>query len=75
MRTSLQEGDSLLFTFDKVHGPPSGAGNTQADIFRDIQDIVLGTLEGVNGWVMAHGQTGLIPGNSQIPLCWSEGAV
>ena len=55
----LQYGSSQKFTFDKVHGLPNGAGNTQADIFSDVQDIVLSTLEGVNGCVMIYGQTGM----------------
>ena len=54
----MQDGSSLHFTFDKVHGIPNGADNTQADVFGDIQDLVLSTLEGLNGCVMASGQTG-----------------
>jgi len=54
----LQDGSSLQFSFDKVHGLPDGAGNTQADIFADIQDIVLSALQGLNGCIMAYGQTG-----------------
>ena len=62
LKMSLQDGSSLQFMFDKVHGLPKGACNTQADIFSDIQDIVLSTLEGLNGCVMAYGQTGLTSG-------------
>ena len=46
------------FTFDKVHGLPDGASNTQAAIFSEIQDIVLGTLEGLDGCIMACDQSG-----------------
>ncbi|CAL5220572.1 g2610 [Coccomyxa viridis] len=54
-----QDGSSLHFNkFDKVHGFPDGASNTQADIFSDVQDIVLSTLEGLSGCVMVFGQTG-----------------
>ena len=56
----MQDSSSLHFTFDKVHGLPDGAANTQGDIFSDIQDIVLSTLDGLNGCVMAYGQTGKI---------------
>ncbi len=74
----MQEGRSLQFIFDEVHGPPNGAGNTQADIFSDIQDIVLGTvpwvtLEGVNGCVMAYGQTGCTPGLLLTNTCLGLG--
>ena len=66
----LQDGSSLHFTFDKVHGLPTGAGNTQADIFGDVQDIVLSTLECVNGCVMAYGQTGMSYGISgHLEVC------
>lgn len=58
---SLQEGTSHQLIFDKVHGL-HGASNTQADIFSDIHDIVMGMLEGLNGCVVAYGQTGLSPG-------------
>jgi hypothetical protein len=56
----LQDGSSLHFSFDKVHGLPDGAHNSQADIFSDVQDIVLSVLEGLNGCIMAYGQTGLM---------------
>lgn len=55
----LQDGGSLYFVSDKVHGPPpDGLSNTQADIFSDVQDMVLDTLEGLSGCIMAYGQTG-----------------
>lgn len=57
----LQDGSSLQFSFDKVHGFPDGAHNSQADIFSDVQDIVLSVLQGLNGCIMAYGQTGLMP--------------
>ncbi|CAL5227933.1 g10980 [Coccomyxa viridis] len=53
-----QDGSSLQFILDKVHGLPNGDSNTQADVFSDIQDIVLRPLEGLNGCVMIYGQTG-----------------
>ena len=55
----MQNDSSPQFTFDKVHGLPYGASNTQTDIFSDVQDIVLGTLEGLNGCIMAYGQAGM----------------
>ncbi len=55
----MQDGGSLHFLFDKVHGLPNGASNTQANTFSDIQDIVQSTLEGLNGSVLAYGQTGV----------------
>ena len=60
----MQDSSSLHFTFDKVHGLPDGAGNTQGDIFSDVQDLVLSTLEGLNGCIMAYGQTGRSTGLS-----------
>ena len=54
----LQEGSSLQFPFDKVHVLPNGASNTQSDIFKDVQDIVLSPLEGRNGCVIAYGLEG-----------------
>ncbi|CAL5227935.1 g10982 [Coccomyxa viridis] len=54
-----QDGGTLYFLSDKVHGlPPDGLSNTQADIFSDVQDMMLDTLEGLNGCIMAYGQTG-----------------
>ncbi|CAL5227934.1 g10981 [Coccomyxa viridis] len=54
-----QDGSSLHFNkFDKLHGLPNGASNTQADIFSNVQDIVLSTLEGLSRCVMVFGQTG-----------------
>ena len=70
---SMQDSSSLHFTFDKVHGPPDGAANTQGDIFSDIQDIVLSTLGGLNGCIMAYGQAGklrLSNAQSCSPLHW-----
>ena len=67
----MQDGSSLHFTFDKVHGLPNGAANTQADVFSDIQDIVLSTLQGLNGCVMAYGQTGTESGRCSCPS-WSS---
>ncbi len=60
---SLQEGSSLQSTFDKVHGLPNGASNTQADIFSDIQDVVLSPLEGLSAFVIAFGQAGRSSGS------------
>lgn len=54
----VQDGSSLPFSYDKVHGQPKGTSNSQADIFSGVSDIVQSVLQGFNGCIMAYGQTG-----------------
>ena len=57
----VQDMSALHFSFDKVHGFPSGRGNTQAEVFSETRDIVQCVLHGFNGCIMAYGQTGESP--------------
>ena len=57
----VQDRTATHFSFDKVHGFPSGSSNTQAEVFSEIRDIVQSVLHGFNGCIMAYGQTGQLP--------------
>ena len=54
----VQDRTAIQFSFDNVHGFPSGRGNTQAEVFTETRDIVQSVLHGFRGCIMAYGQTG-----------------